>query len=389
MNIFNEYKYNSNYPSISDLKKKAKKRMPRFAFDYLEGGCNEEVNLQRNKKDFHDVLLKPAYLKKYNGFEMKTNLFGHEYNAPFGISPIGLQGLMWPNAPEILAKAALKHNIPYILSTVSTSSIERIAEVSDGKFWFQLYHPTENTLRNDIIKRLKDVECPVLVVLIDVPSFGLRYREIKAGLSLPPKINISNIFQAASSPIWGLKTLHHGIPNFATLQRYMDKTLDIRKLGDFMNKTFTGRVDADKIKQIRDLWNGVLVVKGVSTKEDVQACIEMGVDGVIVSNHGGRQIDAGESSISSLRKIASDEELKGKIKIMMDGGIRSGVDIGRALATGADFTFMGRPFMYGVGALGHEGGDHTISLFKAQLKQLMEQLSCQNISQFTERLIDD
>lgn len=345
--------------------------------------------MQRNKRDFHDVLLKPEYLKKYNGLEMKANLFGHEYNAPFGISPIGLQGLMWPNAPEILAKAALKHNIPYILSTVSTSSIERIAEVSDSKFWFQLYHPTENTLRNDIIKRLKEVECPVLVVLIDVPSFGLRYREIKAGLSLPPKINISNIIQAASSPIWGLKTLQHGIPHFATLQRYMDKTLDIRKLGDFMNKTFTGRVDADKIKEIRDLWNGALVVKGVSTKEDVKSCIEMGVDGVIVSNHGGRQIDAGESSISSLRKIASDVELKGKIKIMMDGGIRSGVDIGRALATGADFTFMGRPFMYGVGALGEEGGDHTISLFKAQLKQLMEQLSCQDISQFAERLIND
>ncbi|QQT27183.1 MULTISPECIES: alpha-hydroxy acid oxidase [Sphingobacterium] len=383
----NLLKYDPRYPSVADLKKRAKQRIPKFAFDYLEGGCNEEVNLRRNERDFEDILLKPSYLQKYNGIDMSTTIFGHKYDAPFGISPIGLQGLMWPNAPEILAKAAAKHNVPYILSTVSTSSIERIAEVSGGKAWFQLYHPTENRLRDDIIKRLQDVECPVLVVLIDVPSFGLRYREIKSGLSMPPKMNISNIFQASIRPVWGIETLRHGIPSFATLQPYMEKGLNMSQLGQFMNRTFTGRVDIEKIKAIRDMWKGKLVLKGVVTEEDMRACIEIGVDGVIVSNHGGRQVDAGESSIASLQRLAKDPEFTNKITIMMDGGLRSGPDIGRALASGAEFAFMGRPFMYGVGALGTKGGDHTIAMFKAQLKQVMEQVSCEKIVDFPNALI--
>ncbi|MGN0020828.1 MAG: alpha-hydroxy-acid oxidizing protein [Sphingobacterium hotanense] len=381
------FKYNSKYPSVTDLKRKAKSRIPKFAFDYLEGGCNEELNLARNEHDFDDILLKPQYLHVAGDIDMSVNLFGRTYAAPFGISPIGLQGLMWPNAPEILAKAAAKHDIPYTLSTVSTSSIERIAEVSDGKAWFQLYHPTENRLRDDILRRLKDVECPVLVVLVDVPSFGLRYREIKSGLSMPPKMNIQNILQAMVCPTWGIKTLQHGIPSFATLKPYMEKGLDLAQLGQFMNRTFTGKVNVEKVKAIRDIWQGPLVLKGITTDEDMEAAIQVGADGVIVSNHGGRQIDAGESSIHSLIKLASNPVYKEKIKIMLDGGIRSGVDLGRAYAVGSDFNFMGRPFMYGVGALGDEGADHTITMFKAQLYQVMQQLTLENITQFPGRLI--
>ena len=378
-------KYDSRYPSVGDLKKKAKKRIPKFAFDYLEGGCNDELNLWRNEADFHDIQLMPQYLKKHQGADMRTELFGHVYDAPFGISPIGLQGLIWPNAPEILAKAALKHNIPYILSTVSTSSIERIAEVSESQFWFQLYHPTENRLRDDILQRLEDVQCPVLVVLVDVPSFGLRYREIKAGLSLPPKMTINNFIQAAGRPAWSLETLRVGIPGFATLERYMDKSLNLSQLGKFMNATFTGRVDVDKIKAIRDRWKGKLVVKGVVCDEDMEASIGLGADGVIVSNHGGRQIDAGESTIKPLKGLA--DKYGEQIKVMIDSGLRSGPDIGRSLACGADFTFMGRPFMYGVAALGRQGGHHTIAMLKAQLKQVMEQVCCERIGDFPATLI--
>ncbi|WP_257668940.1 alpha-hydroxy acid oxidase [Parapedobacter tibetensis] len=378
-------KYNPQYPSVQDLKKKAKRRIPKFAFDYLEGGCNDEVNLLRNEADFHDILLMPQYLKKHNGVDMSTELFGHRYDAPFGISPIGLQGLMWPNAPEILAKAALKHNVPYILSTVSTSSIERIAEVSESRFWFQLYHPTENKLRDDILRRLEAVQCPVLVVLVDVPSFGLRYREIKAGLSMPPKQNIRNFIQAAMRPAWALETLRVGIPEFATLKPYMAKGLDMSQLGKFMNATFTGRVDIDKITAIRDLWKGKLVIKGVVSEEDTEAAIRLGVDGIIVSNHGGRQIDAGESTIKPLKGLA--DKYGDQLKVMIDSGLRSGPDIGRALACGADFTFMGRPFMYGVAALGKKGGDHTIAMMKAQFKQVMEQVCCEKVSDFPSTLI--
>ncbi|MBD1431025.1 MULTISPECIES: alpha-hydroxy acid oxidase [Sphingobacterium] len=381
------FKYNTLYPSVADLRKKAKSRIPKFAFDYLDGGCNEELNLFRNENDFDNILLKPQYLRVGQDIDMSVELFGRKYSAPFGVSPIGLQGLMWPNAPEILAKAAAKHDIPYTLSTVSTSSIERIAEVSEGKAWFQLYHPTEDRLRDDILNRLKAVECPVLVVLVDVPSFGLRYREIKSGLSMPPKMNIANIFQALKCPTWGIQTLKNGIPSFATLKPYMEKGLDLTQLGQFMNRTFTGKVNMEKVKAIRDIWQGPLVLKGIATEEDMEASIQLGVDGVIVSNHGGRQVDAGESSIVSLMKLALNLSYKSKLKIMMDGGIRSGVDLARAYAVGSDFNFMGRPFMYGVGALGEDGGDHTITMFKAQLYQVMQQLTVDNIEQLQERLI--
>ncbi|SKB29241.1 L-lactate dehydrogenase (cytochrome) [Parapedobacter luteus] len=378
-------KYNPQYPSVSDLKRKAKRRIPKFAFDYLEGGCNEEINLWRNEADFRDVQLIPRYLKKHFGVDMRTELFGHVYDAPFGISPIGLQGLMWPNAPEILAKAALKHNIPYTLSTVSTSSIERIAEVTESQFWFQLYHPTENKLRDDILRRLEAVQCPVLVVLVDVPSFGLRYREIKAGLSMPPKMTINNFLQAAARPAWAFETLRVGIPEFATLKPYMGKDLNLSQLGKFMNATFTGRVDADKVKALRDLWKGKLVIKGVVCEEDMEESIRIGADGIIVSNHGGRQIDAGESTIKPLKGLA--DKYGDRMKIMIDSGLRSGPDIGRSLACGAHFTFMGRPFMYGVAALGREGGDHTIAMLKAQLKQVMEQVCCEKIGDFPATLV--
>lgn len=381
------FNYNPKYPSIADLKNKAKKRIPKFAFDYLEGGCNEELNLVRNESDFDQILLKPRYLQEVGDIDLSVELFGRKYAAPFGISPIGLQGLMWPNAPEILARAAAKENIPYILSTVSTSSIERIAEVSEGNAWFQLYHPTENRLRDDILRRLHEVECPVLVVLVDVPSFGLRYREIKSGLSMPPKLNPSTILQALRCPTWGINTLMKGIPSFATLKPYMEEGLDLAQLGQFMNRTFTGKVTVDKIKAIRDIWKGPLVLKGIATAEDMDDAMHIGVDGVIVSNHGGRQLDAAESSLHSLMRLVNNSKYGDNMTVMLDGGIRSGVDLGRAYAVGSKFNFMGRPFMYGVGALGDAGGTHTINLFKAQLYQLMQQLSLENITGFPQRLI--
>lgn len=381
------FPYNPQYPCVSDLKKKAKRRIPKFAFDYLQGGCNEELNLRRNESDFEKISFKPNYLRVAGDIDLSVELFGRQYSAPFGISPIGLQGLVWPNSPEILARASAKHRVPYILSTVSTSSIERIAEVSEGQAWFQLYHPTEDRLRDDVINRLKAVECPVLVVLVDVPSFGLRYKEIKSGLSMPPKMNINNVLQTLLCPEWGIKTLQHGIPSFATLKPYMEKGLDLSQLGQFMNRTFTGKVNIEKVKALRDLWPGALVVKGIASTEDMDAVISIGVDGVIVSNHGGRQIDAGESSLHSLMRLTQHNHYREKVKIMLDGGIRSGVDLARAHAVGSDFNFMGRPFMYGVAALGDKGADHTINLFKAQLYQAMQQLSLERVTQIHERLI--
>ncbi|MFD0861411.1 alpha-hydroxy-acid oxidizing protein [Sungkyunkwania multivorans] len=380
------WNYDKRYPSIDDLRSKAKKRIPKFAFEYLDGGCNEDVNLHRNRSDLQQVELKPQYLSLHKGSDMKTTLFGETYDAPFGIAPVGLQGLMWPNAPEILAKAAFQHNIPFVLSTVTTSSIERIGEITEGKAWFQLYHPTEERLRDDILKRAAAIGNEILVLLCDVPTFGYRPRDIRNGLAMPPKMSVKNILQILGKPNWALQTLIQGQPNFEILKPYMPKNMNLSALGQFMDQTFSGRLNEEKIAPIRDLWKGRIVLKGVASEVDTERAIKLGLDGIIVSNHGGRQLDAGQSTIKPLTEIA--KKYGDKITIMMDSGVRSGPDVARTMASGAKFTFMGRSFMYGVAALGKTGGDHTISILKTQLQQIMEQLCCEKVTDLPDHLVD-
>ncbi|HCW08762.1 MAG TPA: alpha-hydroxy-acid oxidizing enzyme [Cytophagales bacterium] len=379
------WSYNPNFPSVDDLRNRSKQKIPKFAFEYLDGGCNEDINLIKNTTEVRQVELAPYYLNKFKSADLKTELFGHTYDAPFGVAPVGLQGLIWPNAPEILARAAVQHNVPFILSTVTTSSIERISEITEGKAWYQLYHPTENSLRDDILTRLQNSSYQVLVLLCDVPTFGFRPRDIRNGLAMPPRMTLENIIQILGRPEWALRTLLHGSPEFATMKKYMDKGLSMKQLGQFMNKTFSGRMDEEKVAPIRDKWKGKLILKGVATEQDAEAAVRMGFDGIIVSNHGGRQIDAGQSSIKSLEPIV--KKLNGKIKIMMDSGLRSGPDIARSMASGAEFTFLGRSFMYAVAALGNGGGDHMMGMLKTQLKQVMEQVGCEKITELPNYLV--
>ena len=381
-----EIKYHPSYPDIPYLRQKAKQRIPRFAFEYLDGGCNSEINLHRNTAEIRELQLKPYYLNKHKGASMKTQLFGKTYDAPFGIAPIGLQGLMWPRASEILAKAAFDHNIPYILSTVGTASIETIGEITEGNAWFQLYHPTEDRLRDDLIQRVAAAEYPVLVILSDVPTFGYRSKEIKNGLAIPPRMTWSNMMQILGSPRWALSTLMAGQPEFKTLKPYIPKGMSLRHLGLFMNKTFSGRLDEEKIKPIREMWKGKLVLKGVASEEDAEKAMQLGIDGIIVSNHGGRQLDAGQSTIKPLTTIAA--KYSDKMVVMMDSGIRTGPDIACTLASGAAFTFLGRSFMYGVAALGKRGGNHTISILKTQLQQVMEQVGSEKPGDLPNHLIN-
>jgi len=376
---------NYKYPSVDDLRLRAKAKIPKFAFEYLDGGCNDDVNLKKNTERIRAVELKPKYLVDYKAPSLKTELFGHTYDAPFGISPVGLQGLMWPKSPEILAKAAFDHNIPFVLSTVTTSSIERIGEITQGKAWFQLYHPSEESVTKDILKRAETVGCPVLVILADVPSFGYRPRDIRNGLSMPPKMTLTNIINAMKRPHWSLQTLINGQPSFEILKPYMPKNLNLSQLAKFMDATFSGRLNEEKIKKIRDLWKGKLILKGAESIHDVEKAYQLGIDGVIVSNHGGRQVDVGQATIDSLNIIVP--QYKDKIKVMMDSGIRGGADVARVMASGAEFSFMGRTFMYGVSALGKKGGDHTIAMLKTQLTQVMEQMSCAEVKDLTKNII--
>ena len=380
-----ELEINYKYPSVPDLRARAKRKIPKFAFEYLDGGCNDDVNLKKNTDRIRAVELKPKYLVDYTPPSLKTKLFGHTYDAPFGISPVGLQGLMWPKSPEILARAAFDHNIPFVLSTVTTASIEKIAEITEGNAWFQLYHPSEERVTKDILKRAEAAGCPVLIILADVPSFGYRPRDIRNGLSMPPKMTLTNIINAAKRPHWALQTLIHGQPSFEILKPYMSKNLNLNQLAKFMDATFSGRLDEEKIKKIRHLWKGKLVLKGAESAHDVEKAYQLGLDGVIISNHGGRQVDVGQATIDSLKDIAP--LYKNKLTVMMDSGIRGGADVARVMASGADFSFLGRTFMYGVSALGKKGGHHTIAMLKTQLTQVMEQLSCAQIDDLQSKII--
>ncbi|MBT9190062.1 alpha-hydroxy acid oxidase, partial [Zobellia russellii] len=315
----------------------------------------------------------------------RTKVLGMEFDAPFGIAPVGLQGLMWPNSPEILARSAFKNNIPFILSTVTTMDIERASELTEGNAWFQLYNPAEDALRDDIINRAEAAGCPVLVLLCDVPTFGYRPRDIRNGLALPPKMSLANILQILGRPTWAMNTLKYGQPTFETLKPYTPEGLNLKQLGQFMDRTFSGRLNEERIRPIRDRWKGKLVLKGVASERDTQDAIRMGFDGIIVSNHGGRQLDAAQSTISSLAEIAG--KYGDRIEIMMDSGLRSGPDIARTMASGAKFTFMGRSFLYGCGALGNKGGDHTIAMLKTQFKQVMDQLCCEHVEDLPKHLI--
>jgi L-lactate dehydrogenase (cytochrome) len=368
-------KFNPKYPSVNDLRTKAKSKIPKFAFEYLDGGCNDDHNLRKNTSDLRNVELVPEYLKNSVDVSLKTKLFGVEYDAPFGIAPIGLQGLMWPKAPEILAKAAFKNNIPFVLSTVTTASIERIGKITEGNAWFQLYYPAKEYVRKNIIDRAANAGYPVLVLLSDVPSFGFRPKDIRNGLAMPPKMSLRNFYQILKRPEWAIKTLAHGQPEFETLKPYMPKGLNLSQLGKFMDQTFDGRLNEEKIKPIRDQWKGKIVLKGVASERDMEKAISLGIDGVIISNHGGRQLDAGQSTIHTLKDLK--DKYQDKITIMMDSGLRNGPDVARTLAQGASFSFLGRSFMYGVGALGKRGAEHTINLIITELKQVLEQIGCE------------
>lgn len=377
--------FNSQYPSIEHLRDRARQRTPRFVFEYLEGGCFSEINLRRNTEEIREVQLKPWYLNDFTGASTTTELFGKTYAAPFGVAPIGLQGLIWPRATEILAKAAHQHNIPFILSTVATASIETVAELTEGNAWFQLYHPAETELRDKLLTRVEAAGFPVLVILADTPTFAYRPREIRNGLSIPPKMSLRNITQMMMHPTWSFSQLLAGAPEFKTMKPYIPKGLTMKHLGLFMNKTFSGRLNTDKIKAIRDRWKGKLVVKGIVNADDAEKAIRLGADGIIVSNHGGRQLDAGQSTIKPLTSLA--KEFGTRTTLMIDSGVRTGPDIACALASGARFAFMGRSFMYGVGALGASGGDHTITMLKRQLQQVMEQIACEKITDFPRHLV--
>ena len=368
--------YDTKLPSIADLKLKAKARIPNFAFDYVDGGIDEEHGKRRNRQAWHEIELVPRYLKDVGTVDSATRIFGREYAMPIGVPPVGLGNMMWPGAETALASAAQKAKIPYILSTFSTTALEDIARCAPDVCWFQLYVPKKVDVMKDILQRVKQAGYHVLVVTLDIPVGAKRNRELKNGLKLPFSFTPNILWQCAIHPLWALQTLAHGQPDFVNVLRYKEGPNE--GLGQFITNFNMHGVTRERVEMIRELWEGPLVLKGVQYEQDVRDALDIGIDGIIVSNHGGRQLDGAPSSVKSLREISA--EARAKMAVMVDSGIRTGMDVVRARALGAEMTFSGRSFFWGMGAMGKRGADQVIGIFQDEIDRTLKQLGCESFS---------
>ncbi|MBX2824967.1 MAG: alpha-hydroxy-acid oxidizing protein [Gammaproteobacteria bacterium] len=371
--------------SIDSLQRLAKKRIPGFAWEYLSGGCNHDVAVQRNRSALDQVLLEPHYLDGQTLVSTSVDLLGTNYSAPLGVAPLGLGGIIWPHAAEAHAEAARSLGIPYVLSTLATTSIETAAKCAGESLWFQLYPPKDETIRADLIQRALAVGCRHLVVTIDVPVAGRRPRDMQNGLAIPPRIDARSVFQAACRPAWSVATLRAGLPQFASIMPYVDPGASLSEIADYIRIQLKAVVDRKLLQTIRESWPHQLIVKGILNPADARIAVECGADAIIVSNHGGRQLDAAVATIDRLPHII--ETVGEKTTVMVDSGVESGVDIARFIASGAALVFSGRAFMYGVGAFGPAGAVHAGQLLCSEFEQVMSQLRCATPAELSKHLV--
>ena len=366
------------FPAISDLQRRAQTRIPHVSWEYLSGGTGEDDGRRRNREGLARITLRPRFLKGVLQPDLSTTLWGQRYEAPFGVAPVGLTGLIWPRAEQILAQTAAKYRFPYTLSTVATQTPETIGPLAGEMGWFQLYPPRREDIRADILQRVKDAGFKVLVLTVDIPAPSRRERMSRAGLEMPPRLTPRFIAQAAVCPEWTYETLREGLPSLKGLHKYAD-TKQMAGLSDFVRHNIGGTLSWEYMAEVRALWDGPMVVKGIVHPADAVEAIRRGADGIQVSNHGGRQFDGNPAAIDTLPPIV--EAVGGKAAIIFDSGVRSGLDIIRALALGADFVMLGRAFMFGVAAFGRTGGDHAAEILLADLKTNMHQLGVASIAE--------
>lgn len=365
-------KYDTSIPSIADLKRRARRRIPGFAYDYVDGGIDEEHGKRRNREAWHEIELTPRYLRDVTSADQSAEVFGHRYDLPIGIPPVGLGNMMWPGAELALARAAQKANMPYILSTFSTTPLEDIARAAPDVCWFQLYVPKDVEAMKDLLSRARDSGYNALVVTLDIAVGAKRNRELKNGLQLPFRFTPKIVWEAMTHPVWTIDTLTHGQPDFVNVNPYR-KQAD-QGLGDFLTSFVMNGVPRERIEMIRDLWQGPMVIKGVQHDQDIRDCMDIGIDGIVISNHGGRQLDAAPSSVGSLREVSA--EARARMTVMVDSGIRTGMDVVRARALGAEMTFSGRSFFWGMGAMGRAGAGQVIEIFRDEIDRTLRQLGC-------------
>lgn len=363
----------------------ARRRLPRFVFDFVDGGAHGENALERNRQALDAIRLAPRILAGNERRSAAATLLGREIAAPFGIAPIGMANLVRPGADMALARAAATAAIPYALSTAGTTAMEDIARAAPES-WFQLYVGRDADIVDDLIRRADDSGFPALIVTADVPAPGKRVRDLVNGFTLPLKPSPRLSLDLIRHPGWGLRIAAGGAPRFANLERYSRPGASTQSLAQLMAAQSSARLDWDLLAQIRKRWPRKLILKGVMRADDAVHAARLGVDAIAISNHGGRQLDAAPAPIEALPAIRA--ALGADMPLILDGGVRTGEDIARALVLGADLVLLGRPFLFSIAALGLESGPAAlIALLADEFDRALGQLGATTPSELDRSLL--
>ncbi len=362
------------YPTIHYLRQRARERLPHFAFEYCDGGSGkDDAGIKRNWAALDAVELVPRYGVMPSLPPCEVELFGRRYAAPIGIAPMGGPAIVWPGADIYLARAAQRARIPYTLGTVGCATIEQIAQIAPDVFWFQLYRAARNdhAIGFDLARRAEAAGCHALVMTLDVPVRTTRAREVVVGLSGAFHADFSKLLQMLMSPAWTMALRKNGIPRFSNLRAYAGD-VSINDMVAFARREMGGAFTWEEVAKYRDRFKGTLIVKGIMHPEDAEKAVSLGIDGMFVSNHGGRQVDALPAPIDVLPAIV--RQVGKRATVMLDSGIRSGTDVVRAYALGAAAAFAGKAFLWGLGALGEDGPGHVIDLLIEETQAAFGQL---------------
>lgn len=372
----------ARYPGLEDLRKRAAQRIPRFVFEYLDSGTGHEVTTHRNASKLKEVQFHPSILHGPQAPNLATRLLGHDYALPFGIAPVGMSGLIWPDAERLLAREAARARIPYCLSTVASQTPEYVSPAMGDNAWFQLYPPKDEAVLKDMIKRVKAAGFKALALTVDVPVASRRERQTRSGLTQPPRFTPRILWQTAMRPAWALGMARAGKPRMRLLDDYMK---DAGNLPPTAHIGYLLRTSPDisYVRRVRDAWDGPLILKGVMDASQIDGLEDEGVDALWVSNHAGRQFDGAPASIEALPQMRAAT----KLPLIFDSGIGGGLDVLRALALGADFVMMGRAWHYALAALGEKGPAHLTDMFEKDMIANLGQIGVEDLADLPSRLV--
>ncbi len=355
---------------IEDLRVLAQKRVPRMFYDYADSGSWTESTYRANSDDFQKIKLRQRVAVNMENRSTRSTMIGQEVAMPVAIAPTGLTGMQHADGEILGALAAKKFGIPFTLSTMSICSIEDVAQATGGHpFWFQLYVMKDRDYIERLIDRAKAAKCSALMLTLDLQIIGQRHKDLKNGLSAPPRLTVANILNMMTKPRWGLGMLGTKRHGFGNIVGHVKGVADMGSLSEWTAKQFDPALNWGDVEWIKKRWGGKLILKGIQDVEDARLAVNSGADALIVSNHGGRQLDGAESSIRALPQIV--QAVGKQIEIHMDGGIRSGQDVLKARALGAQGTYIGRAFLYGLGAMGEEGVDKVLQIIHKELDLTM------------------